>query len=415
MIAEILATGDEIRSGSVIDTNTSYIAVELERVGVFVSRHDCVGDDRSRLNEVLQEISMRADIAVVTGGLGPTSDDITALAAADAAGVPLIEDQHALDLIAAYFKKRNRSMNPSSRKMALLPKGSGCIRNDAGTAPGFFLRLNRCDFYFLPGVPHEMEFMLANEVIPRILKQKDAGLGYYPVKTISTFGLAESQINERLKAFDQMFAGLTLGFRPVFPEVLIKIYGKGDNPEPLDRLMEDAVQWIAEKTGDHLLSPDGDCMEKVVGDLLIRQKATLAVAESCTGGLISDGLTDIPGSSAYFRFSAVTYSNDAKVTVLGVSPETIEKYGAVHEETARQMAVGTQRVAGAVYGISTTGIAGPEGGSAEKPVGTVCIGLAAPGFSQGLRFYFSTGERRRNKRLFAAKALDLLRRELLKK
>jgi nicotinamide-nucleotide amidase len=413
MIAEVLSTGDEVRSGSIADTNASHIARELERVGFFVSRHGCVGDDEPLLCEVLKEISGRADIAVVTGGLGPTSDDITALAVAHAAGVSLLENDSALNMIETYFQSRNRSINPSNRKMAFLPEGVEILKNDAGTAPGFVLKLNQCVFYFLPGVPREMEIMLANEVLPRVIRVKDKTLRVYPMKNVTTFGLPESEVNERMKSFSQAFPELILGFRATFPEIHIKIYGRSENENTLNLQMESAVKWVAEKMGDYVLSLNGESMEEVVGRLLLEKKATLALAESCTGGLIASRMTDVAGSSRYFLFSGVTYSNDAKEKVLGVSPETLQKYGAVHEETAREMALGAKRVAGATYGLSTSGIAGPDGGTPEKPVGTVCIGLATPEASKGLRFQFSGGERLRNKTLFAIKALDLLRRELM--
>jgi len=413
MIAEVLSTGDEVRSGSIADTNASHIARELERVGFFVSRHGCVGDDEPLLSEVLKDISRRADVAVVTGGLGPTSDDITALAVAQAAGVGLFENGNALNMIENYFKSGNRPINPSNRKMAFLPVGVEILKNDAGTAPGFVLKINRCLFYFLPGVPREMEVMLANEVLPRVIQIKDKTPWVYPTRNITACGRPESEVNERMKPFSQAFPELIIGFRATFPEIHIKVYGQGENEKALNLQMESAVKWVAEKMGEYVLSLNGESMEAVVGRLLLAKKATLALAESCTGGLIASRITDVAGSSGYFLFSGVTYSNDAKVKVLGVPPETLEKYGAVHEETARQMAMGARALAGATYGLSTSGIAGPDGGTDEKPVGTVCIGLTTPESAQGWRFQFSGGGRFRNKTLFAVKALDLLRRELM--
>jgi nicotinamide-nucleotide amidase len=351
-------------------------------------------------------------VAVVTGGLGPTSDDITALAVARASGKTLVENQDAVDFIEQYFKTRNRAINPSNRKMALLPEGARILNNHAGTAPGFSLTINQCVFYFLPGVPREMEIMLDREVLPRMIKLKDTSTMCYPVKHITTFGLPESEVNERMRPFKEAFPGLILGFRAIFPEIHIKIYGKGEDEKALDLEMESATRWVAEKMDHSVLSLCGEPMEAVAGRLLLDKKATLALAESCTGGLIANRLTDVAGSSGYFLFSGVTYANEAKIKVLGVSPETLEKFGAVHEQTAKEMALGARQVAGATYGLSTSGIAGPDGGTPEKPVGTVCIGLATPGGAKGWRFQLSGGERLRNKTLFAVKALDLLRREL---
>lgn len=413
MLAEILSTGDEIRSGAVVDSNSSHISQKLEEVGVAVARHGCVGDDKATIINVIKEISLRADVGIVTGGLGPTVDDVTAQAAADAAGVGLELDEKAFKMIETFFKFRNRPLSPSNKKQALLPVGSQCLYNPVGTAPGFVMRLNRCTFYFLPGVPFEMKRMLSDEVIPRILNQTGQKNIYYGTKNLSTFGLAESEVNERLMGFNEMFSKLTLGLRAVFPEIHIKIYGKGKDEEDFDGQMVDAVEWIKSKIGIHLLSSKGHSMEMVVGELLRRKKATLAVAESCTGGLISNRLTNVAGSSQYFLFSGITYSNDAKIKVLGVSPETLEKYGAVHEETAKQMAKGVRKIGDATYGISTTGIAGPDGGTDEKPVGTVCVGIATPRDVTARRFTRSFGRRVRNKEIFAMIALDTLRRELL--
>lgn len=412
MIAEILSTGDEVRSGAIADANASHIARELERVGFFVARHGCVGDDEAVLSDVLKDISLRSDVAVVTGGLGPTTDDLTALAVSRATGRPLKENAEALAMIEDWFQLRNRAVNPSNRKMALLPEGAEVLKNDAGTAPGFSLKITRCVFYFLPGVPREMEIMLNREVLPRMIRLKDPSPLYYPVRSITTFGLPESEVNERMKSFHGLFPDLVMGFRAFFPEIHIKLYGKGRDESDLKRQMDAAVRWVAEHLGEVVISQKGEPMEAAVGRLLLDKKATLALAESCTGGLIANRLTDVAGSSGYFLFSGVTYSNHAKVKVLGVSPETLRKYGAVHEQTAMEMALGARQAAGADYGLSTTGIAGPDGGSPDKPVGTVCIGLASPDGLKGWRFQLSGGERLRNKTLFAVKALDLLRREL---
>ena len=258
-----------------------------------------------------------------------------------------------------------------------------------------------------------METMIAEEVIPHILKYRDGKTLYYPIKTLSSFGIPESEANGLLKDFHLKFPGLELGFRVSFPEVHMKLYGKGPDKNQIDQQMDAASKWVADIMGDHILSEHGDSMESTLGHLLNIHQATIAVAESCTGGLIASRLTDVAGSSNYFLLSAVTYSNEAKIKVLGVSPETLEKHGAVHEETAKQMAQGARTVAGATYGISTTGIAGPDGGTPEKPVGTVCIGVATPLSVSGYRFHFSFQDRARNKFMFATKAMDLLRRELI--
>lgn len=413
MIAEIFSTGDEIRSGALADTNAAYIAQRLEEAGAEVVRHTCVGDDLNRLESVLREIGERSDIGVVTGGLGPTTDDLTAEAAAKAAGVNLVFNDAAFSCIEAFFKRRNYPMSQSNRKQAMIPEGAEVIYNPVGTAPGFSLKIGNCTVFFLPGVPFEMKKMLSDSVLPRIAELQGEDRKFCLVKNISTFGLGESVVGEQVADLEKEFPGIRLGLRAKFPEIHVKFYAVGEDEQVLKDTAERATQWVLDRIGNKVLSVDGASMEAVVGDLLRQKQATLAVAESCTGGLISHWLTDVPGSSDYFLFSGVTYSNEAKMKVLGVSPDTLAKYGAVHEETAKEMADGARRVAGADYGLATSGIAGPGGGTDEKPVGTLAIGLASPNGIKSRTFRFSFGIRSRNKTMFAMTALDMLRRELM--
>ncbi|QTA81253.1 Competence-induced protein [Desulfonema limicola] len=413
MITEILATGDEIRSGSLADTNSAWLAQKLEQAGLEVTRHNCVGDDRELLCEVLKEISKRADIALVTGGLGPTTDDLTSEAAADAARVELVLDQKALDSIENYFSSRNRTMPLSNKKQALIPQGAETIYNPVGTAPGFALKIGKCLFYFMPGVPSEMKTMYSEKLVPHMEKYMGKNKVFNMVKTISTFGLPESIVGEMLSALPEKYPGIKLGLRAKFPEIQVKLYAKSTNEKDLKENVHLACQWIAEKMGDRIFSTSEETMEAVVGKLLKKRNAAIAIAESCTGGLIASRLTDVPGSSDYFLFSGVTYSNESKIKVLGVKEETIKNFGAVSEETAGEMAIGARQAAGADYGLSTSGIAGPDGGTNEKPVGTVCIGLASPEKTETHRFILRFASRSMNKRMFAMKALDLLRLELI--
>lgn len=413
MKAEILATGDEIRSGALVDSNSAYISQKLEETGISVVRHSCVGDESDILTAILKEIGSRTDICVVTGGLGPTSDDLTSESAAKAAGVELAINKNALSSVEEFFKARKRLYSSSNKKQAMLPKGSECLFNPVGSAPGFSLKIDRCLFFFLPGVPPEMRKMLSDKVLPRIEKLQGKTKAYCQNRTISTFGLTEAAVNEKLTDFPDLFKELKLGLRANFPVIQVKLYGTGEDEYYLNELLDKASDWISQKIGKRIVSVNGSSMERVIGDLLIGKKATIAVAESCTGGLISHLLTNVPGSSGFFLFSGVTYSNQSKTKILDVSPSTLEKYGAVHEETAKEMAKGAQRISGATYGLSTTGIAGPDGGSENKPVGTVCIGLATPDTFFAHRFHFSFSNRLMNKKIFAMTALDLLRRELL--
>ena len=415
MNVEILITGDEIRSGTLIDRNSAYIAMKLEEAGFNVVRHTCVGDNVEDLALILQEIGSRSDAALVTGGLGPTPDDLTAQAAATSIGVDLVLNLPALHGVERYFKTRNRMMPDSNRKQAMLPRGADLILNPVGTAPGFMLRINRCMFFFLPGVPIEMQRMLSDTVLADLKALRGDVSEFRMLTTISTFGLTESATAERMSDISGMFPEITIGYRAKFPEIQIKLYGRGKDKDFLRQCMVKARSAVLEEIGDNVFSEDDTPMEAVVGKLLLKKNATLAVAESCTGGLISHLLTNVPGSSNYFVFSGVTYSNEAKQKVLGVSPEVLEHVGAVHEKTAKEMAAGVRRIAESDYGLATSGIAGPDGGTDEKPVGTVCIGLATRQSTLGFRFFFPFNSRWRNKKIFAMKALDILRRELLSK
>ncbi len=413
MIVDIIATGDEIRTGTLVDSNSAYIAARLEEAGVPIARHTCVGDDLADLQTLFKETAQRADIAVVTGGLGPTVDDLTARAAAEAKGVDLRPDSEALDLMTRFYKTRNYTLNSQNRRQASLPETAACIANPVGTAPGFELRMERCVFYFMPGVPHEMRRMLKDSVLPAIQAAKGVKQPVPAVRTICSFGLPESIVDEKLSGIAQKFPDLKLGLRASFPIIQVKLYVRNLAGADLDFQLDTADKWVCDRLGDTVFSRSGEAMETALGKLLSVQKATLAVAESCTGGLISSLLTDVPGSSAYFLFSGVTYANQAKEKILGVPPETLAHYGAVHAETARLMACGARKLSGADYAIATSGIAGPDGGSDDKPVGTLCVGLATPWTSRGYRYDFPLRERSQNKILFAVVAMNKLRKALL--
>ena len=412
MIAEILATGDEIRTGALVDSNSAYIAEQLEQYGVEVTRHHCVGDKLSGLTEVIKEISQRADLAVVTGGLGPTVDDRTAEALALAADRPLVLDEAALSQIEQFFAKLGFPFAPSNRKQAMIPEGAACLYNPIGTAPGFSLKIGQCTFFCMPGVPHEMFKMLAEKVLPQVILLQGGPRQFSLVQTLSTFGLGESVVGEKVAEVEERYPPIILGLRAKFPEIQVKLYLRTADEEKGWRQLGEASRWVRRQLGHIIFSDQGLTMAAAVGELLIARKATLALAESCTGGLVANWLTNTAGSSDFFLLSAVTYANEAKVDTLGVSMETLMEKGAVDEATARQMARGARRLGNATFGLATTGIAGPSGGSAEKPVGTVCIALATPEQTLSRTYTFRFRKRLQNKRIFAMTALDMLRRHL---
>ena len=413
MISEILVFGNEICSGALVDSNSPYIARKLKEKGIEVARHSAIGNDPADIINILKEISQRSDIAVVTGGLGSIDEDLKVAAAAKVKDVFVSLDTQVLVSIKNYFKLQNQPLTHSPPKKAMLPSGSRCLSNPIGEAPGFHLKIGQCDFFFLPGVPSEMRQMLSEQVVPRIMKIQEATMEVRLIKTFSTFGLTESALGDHVDGFNQLFPQIKLSFCSNFPGIQINLYTRGTEDGDVCVQKEAAIQWVYRKLGNKIISDTGESIENVVGDLLGRRQALLAVAESCTGGLIADLLTNIPGSSDYFVFSAVTYSNQLKMKILGVTAQTLDRYGAVSEQTAKEMAHGVQQISGTTYGLSVSGIAGPGGGTKDKPVGTVCIGLASADFVRGHRFNYTFDDRWMNKYIFATTALNILRQELL--
>lgn len=413
MRAEIIATGDEIRTGALVDTNTAFLAQELEDLGIEVVRHNTVGDNLEMLSALFVEAGQRADVVLVTGGLGPTSDDLTAAAAANAAGVVMEQNGEALSQMETYFAARKYKLNGANLKQSYLPKGCRVLANSVGTAPGFSLKIGSARFFFMPGVPPEMKAMFNHAVMPKLISL----LGYNNmIRTVwvcSTFGLGESTVCERLNGFEALFPNLVLGFRATIPVVEVKIYANGVDAPTLEIALNEAAAWVLDRLKGYVFALGSKSLAQALGDALRERKATVAVAESCTGGLIASQLTDIPGSSEYFLLSAVTYADIAKKSILSVSGKTLFDFGAVSVETAREMAEGARLSVNAAYGLAISGIAGPDGGTADKPVGTVCIAVSTANGNLVRKIFRNYGNRLRNKSMFAALALDMLRRVVL--
>jgi nicotinamide-nucleotide amidase len=412
MKIEIISTGEEVLSGAVIDSNAAYIAQTLIDSGFEIVRHSCVGDQKESLVRVFQEAEHRADAVIVTGGLGPTDDDRTRESAADAWNLELVFSREAEQSVKSFFMKWNRPIPDSNRKQMMLPMGATCLENKVGTAPGFSMMIGDRSFFFVPGVPSEMRHMLSVHVIPQLCRLAGESREKFMVRTLSHFGIAEADVDYRLSGIETRFPGITLGLRAVFPVIQVKLYARGRDENHMQTLLDSAQSWCLERTGEYLFSRNGQSMEEKVGQLLRGEKKTIALAESCTGGLIAHMLTQVPGSSDYFLFSGVTYSNHAKVSVLGVNEQTLTQHGAVSSDTVMEMARGARAVSGADIALATSGIAGPGGGSAEKPVGTVFIGIASETGCTSHMFQSHFDDREKNKTFFAMKALDLLRRTL---
>ena len=408
---EILTIGDELVSGRTLDENARSIAAVLSANGFPVSRMISVGDTASDICRALLGHLPETKIMVITGGLGPTDDDRTAQAAAEAFGRRLITEETALCAMEQKYQSFGRPMPEPARKQALLPEGSTMIPNPIGTACGFSVVHNGVHFLFLPGVPEEVRAMLEESVIDLVRTVCSSDVCVMN-RTLKVFGLWESLIQERLKGHLPESPLVTVGYYPQYPEVSILINGKGTYPDQVRREVERFEKIICDKLGEYVYATDGRNLEEIVGNLLIERSATLAVAESCTGGLITHRLTNVPGSSAYLERAFIVYSNRAKQELLSVPHHVLNQYGAVSEQVARSMATGARTHAQTTYGLAVTGIAGPSGGTSEKPVGTVYIGIASPKCCTVSSYRFS-GSREKIKIISAHVALNLLRRFIL--
>ncbi len=414
MKAALLAIGDEIVAGLTTDTNSGFLAEQLRAVGVEPVAGFAVPDDEDAMARAWERALAEAEVAISTGGLGPTADDLTTAVVARLAGRPLRLDEHSLSLIEERFRGRGMEMPENNRRQALFPEGSTIVPNPLGTAPGFICPVGRGGairhVVCLPGVPREMKRMAVETVIPWLEGLNPARR--FLSRTFSTFGLAESRLDELLEGVVAP-SEARLAFRAAFPRVQARLTVSGAPDDDLEGRLDALEARVRERLGTHVYAVGDEGMEETVGGLLRERGLTLAVAESCTGGLIGHRITEVPGSSEYFLMGVVSYSNDAKERLLGVRPETLRDHGAVSTQAAEEMAAGVRRLSGADLGLSTTGIAGPGGGSPDKPVGTVCVGLAWEGGSWSRRY--DLGERSRDwvKGMTAQVALDRVRRWLL--
>jgi nicotinamide-nucleotide amidase len=414
MIASILAIGDELLSGQIVDTNSPFLADALRAEGIEVVSTFAVADDESAIRAALDRALSDADVVLTTGGLGPTPDDVTTAAVASFAGIGLELHSPSLALIEARFRNRGLEMPPSNRKQAMLPAGSTVIPNELGSAPGFICRLTRdgrsAVIASLPGVPREMEAMARESVIPAL---RAGGTGQrFASRAFSIFGLSESALAERLDDLIAPDEG-RLSFRAAFPRLHARVTLRGSSTAELERRLGSAEEEVRRRLGEHLYATGDVGLEEAMGELLRERGLTLAVAESCTGGLIGHRITDVPGSSGYFLGGLVAYADSAKLGLLGVSAATLEAHGAVSRETAEEMATGARAAFGSDLGLATTGIAGPGGGTSAKPVGTVCVALAWETGTWSRRYDLGARERDWVKGLTAQLALDSVRRWLI--
>ena len=409
MNAAILSTGTELTRGELVNTNAAWIAAELTLLNVSIAAIDTVDDDRGRIAEAFRRLASCHDIVVCTGGLGPTTDDVTAEGLALAADVKLETHEPSLLAIQARMAKLGRILTESNAKQAMVPVGCTVLPNHWGTAPGFSLKLGRATIYCLPGVPIEMKGLFSSYIAPAVAQsQRKTNVQI----VIRTFGMAESAVNDALAKIEAKY-GVTLGYRVHFPELAVKVVAQEDSSAQAHRVAEDAASAVGSILGSRVVfGRDDDNLPSVLGQMLRDRGLRLGIAESCTGGLLSALLTEQPGISDVFVGAVVAYSNTAKQRVLGVSDQLIQQYGAVSEPTAIAMAEGVRSALNCDWALAITGIAGPTGATADKPLGTVHFAVCGPGFSRH-HHRIIAWDRSRFQRLAAFVALNWIRLLLL--
>jgi len=409
-----LSIGDELISGQVIDRNAATIAVALLGLGLRVQRHLTVGDSEPDIMAALDDLGRISDAVIATGGLGPTADDLTTHAAARATGRRLVSNDEARAHLHVMSEKMDRPIAcQQNDKQAMLPSRATLIPNPNGTACGFQLMHSSCFMFFLPGVPSEMAPMLEMSVLP-FLAERTPRKRCIRTMHLNVFGPCEAEVDGLLSGIARPEQGLQMGICPAFPAMRITLRAEAESIQAAETLLASAAQSIRERLQQYVYSEGELSLEETVVALLKQKGLTVALAESCTGGMIAQALTNVPGSSLCFLESAVTYSNAAKIRQLGIPADLIARMGAVSSETAAAMSHGIRTVAVSDLGLAVTGIAGPDGGTEEKPVGTVYISLAAPDGRWTKRYHFS-GSRSEIRSMTTWMALDWLRRYLLGK
>jgi nicotinamide-nucleotide amidase len=408
---ELITIGNELTSGEVVDTNAAFMAEALSEAGFEVDFITTTGDEAPHIEDSLLRARERAEVVIVSGGLGPTQDDITASSAAKALKLQMVLNRQVLDDLKKRFAERGIEMPVSNEKQAFFPHQAEILPNPVGTACGFVIRQPGRVFIFLPGVPRELKYLMREQVIPFLEKERKEKI-WVSSRTLKAFGFTESAIADLLKDVNPREFSATLAYLPRYPENHVKIVVRGRVAEEAEEDLRKLAGIIRERLRGRVIAVDRETLEEIVGQLLRAGGATLAVAESCTGGLVAHRLTQIPGSSDYFDRSVVVYSNAAKVQMLEVPGALIESAGAVSAEVAEKMAEGVRRVSKATLGLAITGIAGPTGGSEEKPVGTVFIALASPKGTASKRYQFM-GDRNQIQTLSAYTAIDWVRRYFL--
>lgn len=411
MKCELISVGTELLVGDTLNTNVQFLSRELSQLGIRVCFHTTVGDNPQRLEEAVRIAFDRSDLIITTGGLGPTQDDLTKEVIAEIFGKKLIQDQKTKEDLMQYFANREFTMTPNNLKQTFVPEGAEILFNPCGTAPGILLREQGRIIIMMPGPPREMTRMFEEAVLP-VLQQDHQQLVISRYYNLSDIG--ESAAEDRLLDLIDTQVNPTIATYAKMGEVLVRITANGNDENEINALLDHYEGIMLSRFEDHIFTFSKASLQETVAELLMTNSITLATAESCSGGLIAAQLTEQPGISKIFGFGLVTYSNEAKMKLLNVSKATLDTYGAVSAETAREMCENLSALSGARLNVSVTGIAGPDGGSDEKPVGLVYIGICFDGQTEVYRYHFN-GERKVVQQKTANKVFHLIRKTIVDK
>jgi len=411
MDVELISIGDEIITGHTVDTNTPYIARRMAEIGLNVVYRSAVGDDLQRMEEVILQALKRVDIVIATGGLGPTDDDITKKAIVKVFKRNLVFHEDVLEDLKKRFAARGIEMPSINQNQALLPQGGIYLPNRVGSAVGIVIVEEGKVFVSLPGVPREMQVITDEELIP-YLQANLVKHGHLKINKLRTTGIFESALAETITPGLKVPENVKVAYLPSYSGVDLRVIASGGNQEAAEKAADKVTEQLRGLIGKYIYGEDDDTLEEVIGRLLTERGETVATAESCTAGLLAGKITDVPGASNYFKKGVISYSNESKIDDLGVPSGIIEKHGAVSSETAEAMASGIRDKASVDYAIAITGVAGPDGGTEEKPVGTVFIAVASAGGVVSRKFLMSN-DRQANRGRSVYAAMEMLRRAIL--
>ena len=411
MKAEIITIGDELLIGQTIDTNSAWIASELSKLGIDTYQIISISDKRDHILKTLSEVTGRSDIVLITGGLGPTSDDITKQVLCEYFETRLVENKEVLANIEDILKRRNFTMNENNRKQAEVPENCMILNNNVGTAPGMWFEKMGTIFISMPGVPPEMKYIMSSHVLPELKKRFTSQIIIH--KNIMTYGVPEAKLSEMLSGFEAgLPESIKIAYLPSYGIIKLRLSGRGINREAIEEVLEEQVAQLHNIIPDLIYGEEEESLEMKIGSLLRERNATLCTAESCTGGKVSQMITSVAGSSDYYKGSLVAYNNDIKTGILNVPENYLVQFGAVSRETVTAMAEKARELFSTDFALATSGIAGPGGGSEDKPVGTIWIAAASAVKTTAERYIFGK-DRNFNIMRFSNAALDLLRRQII--